>query len=193
MPPSPTIPLTPLSQLRISKHLIPAHNLLPNSSLTSKPLLIYHAAFSPSQQQHQQHPNPSPDAIESHLLGVGVVTPQWRYTMYDTTHFHSTAHEVLCVAAGRAKLCFGGELNPGRVEPVVKGGDVIVVPAGVAHRLLEDMDPDPFLMVGSYPNGQNWDMCYGKTDGEYDADSVKALPWFTRDPIYGDQGPVLSV
>ncbi|TFB00691.1 Uncharacterized protein CCMA1212_007130 [Trichoderma ghanense] len=184
MPPT-TTPLTPLSALRISKHLIPSHNLLPNSSLTSKPLIIYHAAFSPPDSA-------SPAAIESHLLNVGVVTPQWRYTMYDTTHFHSTTHEVLCVAAGRAKLCFGGEHNPGRVEPVVKKGDVIVVPAGVAHRLLEDKDPDPFLMVGSYPNGKNWDMCYGKIDGEYDPDSVKALPWFSKDPIYGDEGPVLS-
>jgi uncharacterized protein YjlB len=113
--------------------------------------------------------------------------------MYHTTHFHSTTHEVLCVAAGRAKLCFGGERNPGRVEPVVSKGDVIVVPAGVAHRLLEDLGPEPFLMVGSYPNGKTWDMCYGKNDNEYDANSIKALPWFSKDPIYGDGGPVLSV
>ncbi|KAL7808233.1 RmlC-like cupin domain-containing protein [Trichoderma gracile] len=186
-----TTQLTPLSQLRISKHLIPAHNLLPNSSLTSKPLLIYHAAFPP--QTHNTTTSTFADAIESHLRSVGVVAPQWRYTMYDTTHFHSTTHEVLCVAAGRAKLCFGGEQNPGRVEPVVRGGDVIVVPAGVAHRLLEDLDPEPFLMVGSYPIGKNWDMCYGKSDDEYDADSIKALPWFSRDPIYGDDGPALSV
>ncbi|KAK1238573.1 hypothetical protein MKX07_004149 [Trichoderma sp. CBMAI-0711] len=181
-------PLTPLSSLRISQHLIPAHNLLPNSSLHSKPLIIYHAAFPP-----EQITTSSPDAIESHLRSVGVVTPQWRYTMYDTTHFHSTTHEVLCVAAGRAKLCFGGERNPGRVEPVVSKGDVIVVPAGVAHRLLENLDPEPFLMVGSYPSGKTWDMCYGKNADEYDADSIKALPWFGKDPIYGDDGPVLSV
>ncbi|KAL6854016.1 RmlC-like cupin domain-containing protein [Trichoderma novae-zelandiae] len=186
MPPqTPTIPPTPLPNLRISKHLIPAHGLLPNSSLQSKPLIIYHAAFPPA--------HASADRVESHLLRVGVVTPQWRYTMYDTTHFHSTTHEVLCVTAGRARLCFGGERNPGRVEPVVERGDVIIVPAGVGHRLLEDMDRDPFLMVGSYPNGKDWDMCYGNIDDEYKAGSIKDLPWFSKDPIYGDEGPALSV
>lgn len=112
--------------------------------------------------------------------------------MYNTTHFHSTTHEVLCVTAGRAKLCFGGECNPGRIEPVVKRGDVIIVPAGVSHRLLEDKDRDPFLMVGSYPNGNNWDMCYGKHGEESMINNIKNLPWFSKDPIYGDEGPVLD-
>ncbi|KAM6484352.1 RmlC-like cupin domain-containing protein [Trichoderma sp. SZMC 28011] len=179
-----TLDPTPLSNLRISKHQIPAHDLIPNSSLQSKPLIIYHSAFSPAQA--------SPDQIESHLIRIGVVTPQWRYTMYNTTHFHSTTHEVLCVTAGRAKLCFGGECNPGRIEPVVKRGDVIIVPAGVSHRLLEDKDRDPFLMVGSYPNGNNWDMCYGKHGEESMINNIKNLPWFSKDPIYGDEGPVLD-
>ena len=60
--------------------------------------------------------------------------------MYSQSHFHSTAHEVLCVAEGKAQLCFGGEENPGKVEPMVERGDVMVVPAGVAHRLLNDID-----------------------------------------------------
>jgi uncharacterized protein YjlB len=25
--------------------------------------------------------------------------------MFDTTHFHSTTHEVLCISAGKATLC----------------------------------------------------------------------------------------
>ncbi|KAM0513035.1 hypothetical protein ACHAPE_008242 [Trichoderma viride] len=176
--------LTPLSKLRISKHQIPAHNLIPNSSLHSKPLIIYHSAFVPA--------DASADRIESHVCKIGVVTPQWRYTMYDTTHFHSTTHEVLCVTAGRARLCFGGEHNPGRVESVVGRGDVIVVPAGVGHRLLDDMDGDHFLMVGCYPNGDNWDMCYGSQDEKSKISNIKNLPWFSKDPIYGDQGPVLN-
>ena len=68
--------------------------------------------------------------------------------MFSQSHFHSTAHEVLCIASGKAKLCFGGEHNAERVEPVVERGDVIVVPAGVAHRLLDDIDGG-FNMVGS--------------------------------------------
>lgn len=112
--------------------------------------------------------------------------------MYSTSHFHSTSHEVLCVSHGRAKLCFGGEDNPNRVEPVVGSGDVLILPAGLSHRLLEDVEGG-FEMVGSYPVGFNWDMCYGKKGEEKKVEDIKKLDWFTRDPIYGDEGPSLSV
>ncbi|KAF9878807.1 hypothetical protein CkaCkLH20_03707 [Colletotrichum karsti] len=176
------ISLTPLSSLRVSKHMIPAHDLLPNTSIQNKPLMIYHAAF----------PSASASAIESHLSSVGVVEPQWRYTMYSTSHFHSTTHELLCISNGRAKLCFGGEENEGRVEPLVEKGDVIVVPAGVSHRLMQDVDGG-FEMVGSYPKGHNWDMCYGKKGEERKVQSISKVDWFTKDPVYGSSGPVLDV
>jgi len=125
--------LTPLKDLTILRHQIPAHGLTPNTSLSHKPLLIYRSAFPSS-------PALTPSLIESHLSSVGVVTPQWRYTMYSTSHFHSTSHEVLGISRGRARLCFGHEENGGRVVEVVGAGDVVVVPAGVAHRLLEDLE-----------------------------------------------------
>ncbi|KAL6858128.1 hypothetical protein ACO1O0_005580 [Amphichorda felina] len=182
--PSANTTTTPLASLRVSRHQIPAHGLLPNTSLQHRPLLIYHSAFPGSSS--------SPSAIESHLASVGVVTPRWRYTMYPETHFHSTTHEVLCVSSGRARLCFGGEDNAGRVEPVVRAGDVVVVPAGVAHRLLEDMDGG-FQMVGSYPaDVGEWDMCYGEPGEGAKVEGIKGLGWFERDPIYGDEGPVLE-
>lgn len=112
--------------------------------------------------------------------------------MYNVSHFHSTSHEVLCIASGRAKLCFGGEENPGRVETVVGQGDVVVVPAGVAHRLLEDLERD-FLMLGSYPTGKDWDMCYGTADEEDKIQKIEDLEWFSADPVYGSEGPVLHV
>lgn len=170
-----------LSALRVSKHLISSHGHLPNSSILNKPLLIYHSVFA----------NPSASAIESHLISVGVVTPQWRYGMYSTTHFHSTTHEVLCVSSGKARLCIGGEDNPERVEPIVEAGDVLVLPAGMAHRLLEDFGG--FQMVGCYPNGCDWDMCYGKEGEEERVKAVERVGWFEQDPIYGHQGPVLHV
>jgi len=173
--------LTPLSALRVSRHHIPSHALIPNSTPTNRPLYIYHSAL----------PNASASDIESRLKSVGVVAPQWRYTMYSTTHFHSTTHEVLCVSAGRARLCFGGELNSGRVEPVVEKGDVMVVPAGVGHRLLEDYGG--FEMVGSYPkDAKEWDMCYGKEAESEKIEAIKKLDWFDMDPLYGSEGPVLS-
>lgn len=180
---SSSLTVTPLSTLLVSKHLITAHNKFPNSSILQKPLLIYHAAFTGAV---------SASAVEVHLTATAGVHPQWRYTMYSTSHFHSTTHEVLAVVQGRAKLCFGGEENPSRVEPTVQAGDVMVVPAGMAHRLLEDLDGS-FEMVGSYPLGCEWDMCYGREGENSKVEKIGRLGWFERDPIYGKKGPVLEV
>jgi uncharacterized protein YjlB len=85
---------------------------------------------------------------------------------------------------------FGGETNPGRVEPLVERGDVIVVPAGVGHRLLDDYGSG-FEMVGSYPKGKSWDMCYGRKEENEKIKDIDGLGWFERDPLYGDEAPCL--
>lgn len=103
----------------------------------------------------------------------------------------TTSHEVLGIANGKARLCFGHEDNPDRVEETVARGDVIVIPAGVAHRLLEDLDGG-FQMVGCYPNGCNWDMAYGKKGEEESIGNIAKLAWFARDPVYGNEGPALE-
>lgn len=90
------LPLTPPSTLQISRHQIPPYGLIPNTSIQNKPLIIYHACIPSSA---------TAEDIEAHLCAVGVVVPAWRYTMYSTTHFHSSSHEVLCVSEGRAELC----------------------------------------------------------------------------------------
>ncbi|KAF2154153.1 hypothetical protein K461DRAFT_123404 [Myriangium duriaei CBS 260.36] len=175
--------LTPLSQLNVSRHTIPAWKLTPNTSIVKKPLLVYHSAFSGS--------SASASAIESHFSKVGAVVPQWRYTMYSTSHFHTTSHEVLGISSGSAKLCFGHEDNPDRVIETVKKGDVVLVPAGTAHRLMEDIDGG-FEMVGCYPKGSNWDMCYGKSGEEDKIKGIERLKWFEKDPVYGAEGPALD-
>ena len=172
--------LTPLASLRVSRHQIPAFKSIPNTSIQDQPLLIYHSAFR----------NANAADIETHLSSTGVVQPHWRFTMYSDTHFHSTTHEVLSIASGSAKCCFGGEENPGRVETILQRGDVVVIPAGVGHRLLEDYGG--FQMVGSYPVGKDWDMCYGRPGEEEKVRSIATLGWFQRDPIYGDAGPTLK-
>jgi uncharacterized protein YjlB len=85
---------------------------------------------------------------------------------------------------------FGGESNPSKVETQVQKGDVIIIPAGVAHRLLDDFNSG-FEMVGSYPKGKRPDMCCGKKEEEEKIRGIAGLGWFVRDPIYGDEGPTL--
>lgn len=76
---------------------------------------------------------------------------------------------------------------------MVERGDVLVVPAGVGHRLLEEVE-GPFEMVGAYPRGgRTWDMCYGKEEEREKVEGIRKLGWFERDPVYGDEGPAVEV
>lgn len=119
--------------------------------------------------------------------------------MYTQQHYHSNTNEILVVVSDRrAELCFGGsdsEENGGKVVVEVGKGDVMIVPAGVGHALLRELDgKGRFEMVGSYPVGaEGWDMCTGQ-DGEKNErwKNVEKVGWFKRDPIYGDEGPVLD-
>ncbi|KAI0821349.1 RmlC-like cupin domain-containing protein [Irpex lacteus] len=179
-----TFSLEPLTSLRITRHSIPRHARIPNTSIQNRPLLIYHGAF-PSDATAAQ--------IESHIRAIGVCEPQWRYSMYKTSHFHSTTHELLVISSGSATLLFGGETNSGKIEETVKKGDVIVVPAGVAHRLMKAEGEDIFEVVGSYPVGaKSWDMCYGREDEDGVEERIRGLGWFERDSVYGQDGPVLA-
>ena len=80
------------------------------------------------------------------------LTSQWRYPMYSEAHYHSTTHECLGIFRGTARLRFGISNDDNfddAVELTVKVGDVIVIPAGVAHCGLKESGS--FCMVGSYP------------------------------------------
>lgn len=66
----------------------------------------------------------------------------------------------------------------------------MILPAGVAHKLAEDIEGG-FEMVGSYPRGCSWDMCYGKEGEDDKARAVAEVRWLEKDPMYGDNGPVL--
>ncbi|MDX3910686.1 MAG: cupin domain-containing protein [Sphingobium sp.] len=108
--------------------------------------------------------------------------PQWRDTIYDYHHYHSTAHEALGVAAGTGTLMLGG---PDGREITVRAGDALVLPVGTGHRRLEVSDD--FLVVGAYPQDQDWDICR-KAPTDDMRRHIRALAIRTRDPVGGAPG-----
>ena len=74
---------------------------------------------------------------------------------------------------------------------MLRAGDVVVVPAGVAHKS-EAASPD-LVVVGAYPPGQGPDMrTPGAADHEGAVARVAAVPLPQRDPVYGMDGPLLD-
>jgi uncharacterized protein YjlB len=114
--------------------------------------------------------------------------PAWRYGVYGYHHYHSTAHEVLGIFRGHATVQFGGEQG---VVLSVEKGDVVIIPAGVAHKNL-DCSRD-FRAVGAYPDGQRPDTRYGKPGERPQADAnIAKVPLPKADPVFGEQGKLMT-
>ena len=112
----------------------------------------------------------------------------WRGGVYPYHHYHSTAHEALGIVAGSAQVRLGGE---GGAIVELRAGDVVVIPAGVAHKG-EATSPD-LLIVGAYPGGRGPDMRVpGKGDRERALANIEAVPRPATDPVGGAGGPLLE-
>jgi uncharacterized protein YjlB len=112
----------------------------------------------------------------------------WRNGIYGHHHYHSTAHEVLGIVSGSARVRLGGD-NGATVE--LRTGDVVVIPAGVAHKR-ESASAD-LLVIGSYPKGQRPDICRADAAAHrtsVDAVAQVALPG--SDPVTGRVDPLLD-
>ena len=150
---------------------------IPNSTL---PLLIYRSAVEVSGED--------PAAVFEKLFTKHGWQGTWRNGIYTYHHYHSTAHEVLGVYAGEAKVQLGGE--KGMVEDV-RVGDVIIIPAGVGHINLGATHD--FGVVGAYPEGQDYDMCYGKPEERPRAvKNIARVEKPASDPVFGAEGPLLT-
>jgi uncharacterized protein YjlB len=116
-------------------------------------------------------------------------TNSWRDGVYSFPHYHSTSHEVLGVYSGTATLRLGGEHGK---NVKMHAGDVIVIPAGVAHQNISATDD--FGVVGAYPEGRDWDLLRGLPAERPKADhNIAALPTPANDPIYGAKGPLRRI
>jgi uncharacterized protein YjlB len=110
-------------------------------------LVVYRLALARSDHLAQ--------AFEKRFAANGWIN-SWRDGIFDYHHFHSNTHEVLGVAQGEARVCFGGE--QGKVL-TLSAGDVAILPAGTGHKC--QRASEDFLVVGAYPEGRDFDICRG--------------------------------
>ena len=172
-------PFTDIVQTpQVAVHLIEDDGTIPNNQ--KLPLLVYQGAL-----QLAGH-NPA-TSVES-LFKANGWGGSWRNGIYSFHHYHSTAHEVLAICRGSARVQLGGQGGP---VFSVNPGDVVIIPAGIGHKNLGA--GSDFLVVGAYPPGQRWDMNYGEA-GErpraYQNIARVSLP--RTDPVFGKNGPLID-
>lgn len=110
----------------------------------------------------------------------------WRNGVYPFAHYHATCHEALGIAAGHARVRFGGEQG---LAVALAPGDIAVLPAGTGHQALEASDD--LLVIGAYPEGAGYDLRRG-TAREHAgaAELIAKVPVPVLDPLLGRDGGV---
>jgi uncharacterized protein YjlB len=87
------------------------------------------------------------------------------------------------------RVQFGGKSGP---EFTLVTGDAVVIPAGVAHRNLENSDD--YLVIGAYPGGEIWDVHTGIEGERPRSDTnIRDVELPTTDPVSGDEGPLMRL
>ena len=150
---------------------------VPNNRL---PFLVYRGAIGA-----RDRPGAIEEAFHKNDWGHGL----WHNGIYSFTHYHSQIHEVLGIAAGKARVRFGGKHGE---ELDVEAGDVAVLPAGTGHQRISST-PD-LLVIGAYPPEGKYDLCTGKME-EYELAlrSIPRVPLPEIDPVYGSDGPLTKL
>jgi uncharacterized protein YjlB len=167
-----------IQHINIIRHILRDDGTFPNSRF---PLLVYKKVLQLDESDVGE------DAVKEVFETNGWVNA-WVDGIYDFHHYHSTAHEVLGVIRGSALVMFGG---PNGVAVPLEKGDVVVIPAGVAHK--SETSDDDFTCVGAYPEGQEYDIRKGKKNDRPETDrNIEQVPLPLADPVFGIDGPVLK-
>ncbi|EGA88362.1 hypothetical protein GPDM_15624 [Planococcus donghaensis MPA1U2] len=71
----------------------------------------------------------------------------------------------------------------------VSTGDVVLLPAGTGHKLLESSQD--FQVIGAYPEGKSYNLKTGKVEERpFVLDDIQNTPVPKTDPVFGSSGPV---
>ena len=161
----------------VEEHLFTDDGQVPNNP--SLPLIVYRAVL---------ETGPRAAAACEALFAGNDWSAAWVDGIYAHHHYHSTAHEALGIAAGSVRVRLGGE---GGKTVELRAGDVVVIPAGVAHK--SEWASLDLVVVGAYPGGRSPDM--RRPAAQERSRAVRnitkvALP--ACDPVYGKSGPLFE-
>jgi len=162
----------------IETYVFQDNGFIPNNTL---PLIVRRRAVTPS-------PDDPAKSFEVLFRNNGW-SNSWRNGIHDYHHYHPNTHEVLGIASGSGSVRFGGE--DGELVAITTG-DVVVIPAGVGHALINGSDD--LLVVGAYPGGQDWDTL--RDDPNVIAESrsrIAKVPLPGSDPVDGPDGPLVKL
>lgn len=170
--------VNPIQHVNIIRHLLTDDGTFPNNGQLS--LLVYRNAL--------RIESKSAGSDVEHLFESNGWSNSWEDGVFDYHHYHSIAHEVLGIISGSSRIQFGG---PQGISLMLEAGDVVIIPAGVAHKNLGG--ENNFKCVGAYPGGGDYDIKYGKAEERPLTDeNIKKVPIPESDPVFGLSGPLIK-
>lgn len=164
---------------KVEYHLIKDNGRFPNNERL--PVLIYRKAL---------HVSNLFDTVKLRLLlNKHGWSNAWKAGIFSYHHYHSNTHELLACYNGKATLLLGGDDG---LTIEFKKGDVIVIPAGVAHKNLND--ENDVVCIGAYPGGKAYDMNFDRPGERPKADKkVKKVGVPPKDPLTGANGKMQEI
>ncbi|KAJ4266272.1 hypothetical protein NW762_004256 [Fusarium torreyae] len=158
------------------------------------PVLVYRGVL----------PEPVDEASATRILERNGWEKKGTWGTITVKHYHPNTHECYGVIQGESELIFGvgGADDPELgVKVLVRVGDVIVVPAGVAHASVDEDDKSKdesewYRYIGVYPVGlpqYRFDLATEPLSEKSDlVEESRNVP-IPQDPVSGDGGPLRRI
>ena len=167
------------SNVNVVVKLVQPQPKFPNSKL---PVVVYQKV-SPSENAMQVA-----DFIQGKFYDNGWRN-SWRNGLYTFHHYHSNTHEALGIYRGWVEVQLGG---PDGDIVRLEQGDVAIIPAGVAHKNVNQSND--FSIIGAYPDSLSPNMRYGKLQEVSSASKeIERVDLPKTDPFYGVDGKLLNL